>query len=290
MLSLNTYGLARPSLNQASSVHLPRLQASPHQSNAAASVGKLAQQRRNIHPLFQTSGFDYGRVVDYQDLGLHLSPAKRPLAKHMDFTSTFIEGPFTDSSLGSLDMKKKRLVLSDRLQAERKVRTKDKYDEKQLQLSFKREIRRELREKRRLEMLEQAAAATTIQRYARGMLTRNRLWRQHLALQNAAATRIQLFCRSQMQIYDAKCQLQRIKQRRWDDAAAVIQRRVRLFLQRQAAKRELARRRKAREERRQEMLQRANRVRAAAATLIQKVIRGVLVPHAVGKVVLWYVD
>ncbi|EQC25145.1 hypothetical protein, variant [Saprolegnia diclina VS20] len=195
----------------------------------------------------------------------------------MDFTSTFIEGPFTDSSLGSLDMKKKRLVLSDRLQAERKVRTKDKYDEKQLQLSFKREIRRELREKRRLEMLEQAAAATTIQRYARGMLTRNRLWRQHLAVQNAAATRIQGFCRSHMQIFDAKCQLQRIKQRRWDDAAAVIQRRVRSFLQRQAAKRELARRRKARDDRRQEMLLRADRVRAAAATTIQKIIRGILV-------------
>ncbi|OQR84524.1 hypothetical protein ACHHYP_13273 [Achlya hypogyna] len=271
MLSLNTYGLQRAA--PSNQVTLPRL---VHAGNAAASLSKLASQRRGIHPLFQTTGFDYGRVVDFQDIGLHKSPITRPFAKHIGFTSGFIEGPYTDSSLGSIEMKKKRLVLSDRLKAERKIRTKDKYDEKQLQLSFKREIRRELREKRRLELLEQSAAATTIQRYVRGALVRWRLRRQHLAVQNTAARRIQLFCKSQMQIYDAKQQLQRIKQQRWDDAAAVIQRRVRSFLACNAARRELDLRRQLREARRFEMLQAADRIRAEAATEIQRVVRGYL--------------
>ncbi|OQR91010.1 hypothetical protein THRCLA_09123 [Thraustotheca clavata] len=271
MLSLNSYGLEKG--NQ---VHLPRLNVQLHESSGAHSVSKLAQQRRNIHPLFQTTGFDYGRVVDFQDVGLHLSPLKRPLARHMTFTNGFIQGPFTDSSLGSLEMKNKRLILSDRLKEERKLRTKEKFEEKQLQLTYKREIRRELREKRRLEMNEKNAAATTIQRHIRGFLTRLHLQQEQLYIQNEAARRIQIFCRSKMQIYHAKQLLLQIKQQQWHDAANVLQHHIRNYLERKAAKKELQSRRHAREQRRIEIVRKAENARNDAVIAIQKTIRGFL--------------
>ncbi|CAK4738569.1 unnamed protein product [Aphanomyces euteiches] len=206
MLSLNSYGLAKSS-NQ---LTLPRIH-SPIRASNASSVGKLAQERRGMHPWYRTtSGFEYGRHVDFQDLGLNLTPVKAH-AKHMDFTSGFLDGPYTDSSLGSLEMKKKRLILSDELRAERKIRMKQKFDEKQLQLSFKREIRRELREKRRVELQEQQQASIVIQRHIRGTLTRLHLEAARQELRNNNARRIQMFYRSKMRIYAAKQELQRIK-------------------------------------------------------------------------------
>ncbi|RHY42478.1 hypothetical protein DYB34_004593 [Aphanomyces astaci] len=102
MLSLNSYGLAKAS-NQ--HLTLPRLNPPAIRSSNTLSVGKLAQVRRDVHPWYRTtSGFEYGRHVDFQDIGLNVSPVN-PHAKHMDFTHGFVQGPYTDSSLGSLDMK-----------------------------------------------------------------------------------------------------------------------------------------------------------------------------------------
>ncbi|RHY59818.1 hypothetical protein DYB38_004168 [Aphanomyces astaci] len=102
MLSLNSYGLAKAS-NQP--LTLPRLNPPAIRSSNTLSVGKLAQVRRDVHPWYRTtSGFEYGRHVDFQDIGLNVSPVN-PHAKHMDFTHGFVQGPYTDSSLGSLDMK-----------------------------------------------------------------------------------------------------------------------------------------------------------------------------------------
>ncbi|KAF0736457.1 hypothetical protein Ae201684P_007127 [Aphanomyces euteiches] len=271
MLSLNSYGLAKSS-NQ---LTLPRIH-SPIRASNASSVGKLAQERRGMHPWYRTtSGFEYGRHVDFQDLGLNLTPVKAH-AKHMDFTSGFLDGPYTDSSLGSLEMKKKRLILSDELRAERKIRMKQKFDEKQLQLSFKREIRRELREKRRVELQEQQQASIIIQRHIRGTLTRLHLEAARQELRNNNARRIQMFYRSKMRIYAAKQELQRIKDDIRDDAARIIQRQVRRRLARSRAQAELNRRRQQRATRRDEIRRELVEARTFAATQIERIVRGFL--------------
>ncbi|ETV94115.1 hypothetical protein H310_12129 [Aphanomyces invadans] len=274
MLSLNSYGLSRTS-NQ--HLTLPRLAQSPIRETNTMSVGKLAQERRDMHPWYRTtSGFDYGRHVDFQDVGLKLSPVS-PHAKHMDFTEGFLHGPYTDSSLGSLDMKKKRLILSDKLRAEHKIRMQAKFDEKQQQLNFKREIRRELRDKRRLERAEHTHASTVIQRHVRGMLVRLHMAAARSQLANESAARIQAFYRSQMRVYRAKQALQRIKDDLAADAARVIQHKVRNHLAKLHARAELERRRQQRAHRRQQIQQEMMDRRRRAAVVIQRMSRGFLV-------------
>ncbi|KAF0690315.1 Aste57867_18296 [Aphanomyces stellatus] len=274
MLSLNTYGLAKSS-NQ---LTLPRLVPHPPiRDSNSYSVGKLAQERRDVHPWYRTtSGFQHGRHVDFQDLGLNLSPLKAH-CRHMAFTNEFLEGPFTDSSLGSLETKKKRLVLSDRLRAERKIRMKQKFDEKQLQLSFKREIRRELREKRRLELGEQSQASVVIQARARGMITRGRLHAARRATEQVNAVKIQTFFRSQMRVRAAKRELQKIKDDIRADAACIIQRQIRRHLAKKRARAELRRRRELRTHRRAQILREAEEARKRAAVHMQRLGRGYLV-------------
>ncbi|ETV77251.1 hypothetical protein H257_08708 [Aphanomyces astaci] len=274
MLSLNSYGLAKAS-NQ--HLTLPRLNPPAIRSSNTLSVGKLAQERRDVHPWYRTtSGFEYGRHVDFQDIGLNVSPVN-PHAKHMDFTHGFLQGPYTDSSLGSLDMKKKRLVLSDKLRAEHKIRMQAKFDEKQLQLNFKREVRRELRDKRRLELTEKTHASSVIQRHVRGMLARTHVAAAHSALAHVSAVRIQSFCRSKMRIYHAKLALQRIKDDLAVDAACVIQRKIRDHLAKRNARAELQRRREQRSSRRQQIQKELMDARRRASVAIQRIGRGLIV-------------
>ncbi|KAF0716359.1 hypothetical protein AaE_011126 [Aphanomyces astaci] len=268
MLSLNSYGLAKAS-NQ--HLTLPRLNPPAIRSSNTLSVGKLAQVRRDVHPWYRTtSGFEYGRHVDFQDIGLNVSPVN-PHAKHMDFTHGFLQGP------------KKRLVLSDKLRAEHKIRMQAKFDEKQLQLNFKREVRRELRDKRRLELTEQTHASSVIQRHVRGMLARTHVAAAHSALAHVSAVRIQSFYRSKMRMYHAKLALQRIKvvypshDDLAVDAACVIQRKIRDHLAKRNARAELQRRREQRASRRQQIQKELMDARRRASVTIQRIGRGLIV-------------
>ncbi|KAF1785372.1 hypothetical protein GQ600_3093 [Phytophthora cactorum] len=82
------------------------------------SVSKLDFLTRTPdHPLYRTtSGYDYGRYVDFKDVALSCPKHVRPAG----FTKEFIAGNYADNSLLSLDNSKRR---AEKWQQKMEVRT-----------------------------------------------------------------------------------------------------------------------------------------------------------------------
>lgn len=253
MLALNSYGLApraSGSSNNAAPerVTLPRLcGAGLPAAREIRSLGKLdILARRPGHPLFRTTtGYDYGRYLDFQDVALSCPKYARPAA----FTKEFIAGNYADSSLLSLENSRRRSENWQQKMAVRTSRMRVKYAELQHVLEEKRELRRIERDRRRHEMELLRSAVVQLQARLRGFLTRRTISQEKLKRDTEAALCIQQASRARARVRVAKKVLEARRREKQEVFVVKIQRVCRSFLQHKRAKRQLISLREAKRQR-----------------------------------------
>ncbi|RLN87307.1 hypothetical protein BBJ28_00022665 [Nothophytophthora sp. Chile5] len=276
MLALNSYGLAPrpPASNNAPSLVLPRLCGGGGllAVREIRSLGKLdILARTPAHPLYRTtSGFDYGRYLDFKDVALSCPKHAKPTG----FTKDFVAGNYADSSLLSLDNSRRRAECWQQKVATRTTQMRVKYAELQQILEEKKELRRVAREKRRREMELRRAAVMRLQACVRGFLARQALARQKLRRDTQAALLIQRVGRSRARVRLAKQELETRRRQKQHGFVVKIHRVCRGFVQRKHAKHEVMKRREERKQRALDLEQEAQRQRDNAALHIQRVARG----------------
>ncbi|KAG7379259.1 hypothetical protein PHYPSEUDO_008828 [Phytophthora pseudosyringae] len=272
MLALNSYGLAAP--RSAERVTLPRLCGggglpAVREIRSLTKLDVLA--RTPGHPLYRTtSGYDYGRYLDFKDVALSCPKHARPAA----FTKEFIAGSYADNSLLSLESSKRRAELWQQKTAVRTTQMRVKYAELQHALEEKKELRRVEREKRRREMAILRSAVVQLQAKMRGYLTRLSLAQQKLRRATEAARHIQQASRARARVRVAKQVLEARRREKREGFAVKIQRVVCSFLLRRQAKRQLIQLREAKRQRAINLEREAQRQRAGAAEQIQRLARG----------------
>ncbi|CEG45044.1 Myosin-like IQ motif-containing domain [Plasmopara halstedii] len=210
MLALKTYGLATASRSGSESrnttdrVNPPRLCVGGGLPAAREirSLSKLEILTRTPgHPLYRTtSTCDYGRYLDFEDVALSCPKYSRPAG----FTKDFIAGNYTDSSLLSLDNRKRRAEQWQEKIAVRCLQMQVKHAELQRTVEERKEIRRVDREKRRLEMKMFRKAVVQLQARMRGYLTRYSLAIKKQQRNHEAALIIQRATRSHARVRVAK--------------------------------------------------------------------------------------
>ncbi|KAG2776595.1 hypothetical protein JG687_00018095 [Phytophthora cactorum] len=279
MLALNSYGLAAASRsglgsnNAAERVILPRLCGGGLPAvREIRSVSKLDFLTRTPdHPLYRTtSGYDYGRYVDFKDVALSCPKHVRPAG----FTKEFIAGNYADNSLLSLDNSKRR---AEKWQQKMEVRTSQmrvKYSELQQVLEEKKKLRRIEREKRRREMEILRLAVVQLQARMRGYLTRCSLAQEKLHRDTEAALCIQQASRARARVRDAKQIMEAKRRDRQEHFAVKIQRICRNFILRRHATQQLLKLREAKRQKAIELEHEAQRQRTGAANQIQRLARG----------------
>ncbi|EGZ25259.1 hypothetical protein PHYSODRAFT_480701 [Phytophthora sojae] len=278
MLALNSYGLApraSGSSNNAAPerVTLPRLcGAGLPAAREIRSLGKLdILARRPGHPLFRTTtGYDYGRYLDFQDVALSCPKYARPAA----FTKEFIAGNYADSSLLSLENSRRRSENWQQKMAVRTSRMRVKYAELQHVLEEKRELRRIERDRRRHEMELLRSAVVQLQARLRGFLTRRTISQEKLKRDTEAALCIQQASRARARVRVAKKVLEARRREKQEVFVVKIQRVCRSFLQHKRAKRQLISLREAKRQKAIDLEHEALRQRAGAAKQIQRLVRG----------------
>ncbi|KAG6622030.1 Myosin-like IQ motif-containing domain [Phytophthora cinnamomi] len=281
MLALNSYGLApRTSTsnnnNNASAcerVTLPRLcGAGLPAAREIRSLGKLDILARTPgHPLYRTTtGYDYGRYMDFQDVALSCPKHARPAG----FTKEFIAGSYADSSLLSLENSRRRAESWQQKMALRTSRMRVKYAELQHVLEEKRELRRVERDRRRREMELLRSAIVRLQARLRGYLARRTMSQEKLKRDTEAALCIQQASRARARVRVAKQVLEARRREKQEVFVIKIQRVCRSFLQRKRAKRQLMRLREAKRQKAIDLEHEALRQRSGAAKQIQRLARG----------------
>ncbi|ETK86779.1 hypothetical protein L915_08658 [Phytophthora nicotianae] len=278
MLALNSYGLAAASRsgvgsnNAADRVILPRLCGGGLPAvREIRSLTKLVILPRPEHPLYRTtSGYDYGRYMDFKDAALSCPKHARPAG----FTKEFIAGNYIDNSLLSLVNSKRRAELWQQKMEVRTSRMRVKYAELQQILEKKKKLRRIEREKRRREMEILRLAVVQLQARMRGYLTRCTLAQQKLQRDTAAALCIQQASRARARVRVAKQILEAKRRERQEVFAVKIQRICRNFILRRHATRQLRKLREAKRQKDIELELEAQRQRTGAAKHIQRLVRG----------------
>lgn len=278
MLALNSYGLVtrpavRNSNNNAERVALPRLCGGGLPAvREIRSLTKLDILTHSPeHPLYRTtSGYDYGRYLDFKDVALSCPKHAKPA----DFTKGFIAGNYADNSLLSLENSKRRAELWQQKMAVRTTQMQIKYAELQVVLEEKKELRRVERAKRRREMEILRLAVVQLQARMRGYLTRSSLEQEKLRRDTEAALCIQQASRSRARVRVAKQVLQARRRERQQVFAVKIQRTFRNFILRNCAERQLMELREVKRQKEIYLEQEAQRQRAGAANLIQRLARG----------------
>ncbi|KAE8991062.1 hypothetical protein PR002_g20966 [Phytophthora rubi] len=272
MLALNSYGLA-PRVSSNDGVTLPRLcGAGLPAAREIRSLGKLdILARRPGHPLFRTTtGYDYGRYLDFQDVALSCPKHARVAG----FTKEFVAGNYADSSLLSLENSRRRAESWQQKMALRTSRMRVKYAELQHVLEDKRELRRLERDRRRHEMELLRSAVVQLQAKLRGYLARCAIAREKLKRDTEAALCIQQASRARARVRIAKQVLEARRRDKQGVFAVKIQRVCRSFLQRKYAQRQLMRLREAKRQKALDLEHEALRQRAGAAKQIQRLARG----------------
>ncbi|KAL4138152.1 hypothetical protein PRIC2_001659 [Phytophthora ramorum] len=273
MLALNSYGLAtRPALDN-NRVTLPRLCGGGLPAvREIRSLSKLEVLARTPgHPLYRTtSGFDYGRYLDFKDVAL--SCPKH--ARLVGFSKEFIAGNYTDSSLLSLESSKRRAELWQQKVAVRTVQMRVKYAELQHVLEEKKERRRVERKQRRRERDILRSAVVQLQARMRGHLTRLCIAQEKLRRDTEAARCIQQVSRARARVRVAKQVLEVRRREKQLIFAVKIQRICRSFLLRKRAKLQLTRLREEKRQKAIDLEQEARRQRTGAAKQIQRLARG----------------
>jgi hypothetical protein len=271
MLALNSYGLRGN--NSAERVTLPRLcGAGLPAVREIRSLSKLDLLARSPgHPLYRTTtGYDYGRYLDFQDVALSCPKHARPAA----FTKEFVAGSYADSSLLSLENNKRRAEHWQQKMALRSSQMRVKYAELQHVLEEKKELRRVERDKRRREMDILRAAVVQLQARMRGYLARRSLAQEKLRRDTEAALCIQQAGRARGRVRAAKQVLEARRREKQQVFAIKIQRICRNFVLRKRAKRQLTKLREAKRQKAIDLEQEALRHRAGAAKQIQRLARG----------------
>ncbi|KAF4315696.1 hypothetical protein BBO99_00009189 [Phytophthora kernoviae] len=277
MLALNSYGLATRSAvgnNNSERVTLPRLCGGGLPAvREIRSLGKLDILARGSdqHPLYRTTtGYDYGRYVDFKDVALSCPKHSRPTG----FTKEFIAGNYSDHSLLSSDNNRQRAERWQQKMAMRTTQMRVKYEELQQVLEEKKELRRTEREKRRREMEVMRLAVIHLQALARGFIARLYIAEQKLIRDTEAAKCIQQASRARARVRIAKQIVEARRLEKQNSLVCKIQLVCRNFIRREFAKRQLLKLREARRQREIKIEQEALRQRADAASQIQRVARG----------------
>ncbi|KAG1684554.1 hypothetical protein DVH05_010966 [Phytophthora capsici] len=271
MLALNSYGLVpRSTSNNASErVILPRLCGgglpAVREIRSLTKLDILTQ-----HPLYRTTtGYDYGRYLEFKDVALSCPKFSRPAG----FTKEFIAGNYADNSLLSLDNSKRRAELWQQKMEVRTAQMRVKYAELQQVLEEKKELRRMEREKRRQEMKILRLAVVQLQARMRGYLTRISLAHDKFQRDTEAALCIQQASRARARVRDAKRVLESRRREKQQVFAVKIQRIVRCFILRRQAKFQLMKLREAKRQMMFDLEQEAQRRRLEAAKQIQRLVR-----------------
>ncbi|KAG7395539.1 hypothetical protein PHYBOEH_003679 [Phytophthora boehmeriae] len=277
MLALNSYGLAPRSAvrsnNNSERVTLPRLCGGGLPAvREIRSLDKLDfLARKPEHPLFRTTtGYDYGRFIDFKDVALSCPKHAKPAG----FTKEFIAGNYCDHSLLSLDNNRQRVERWQQKMVVRTTQMRVKYEELQQVLEERKELRRIEREKRRREMEVMRSAVIHLQALARGFIARLFITKQKLIRDTEAAKCIQQASRARARVRMAKQIVEARRRERQNNLACKIQLVVRNYILRELAKRQLLKLREVRRQREIAVEQEALRQRADAASQIQRVARG----------------
>ncbi|KAL3664024.1 hypothetical protein V7S43_010910 [Phytophthora oleae] len=277
MLALNSYGLAPRSAltssnNASERVVLPRLCGGGLPAvREIRSLPKLdILARAQGHPLYRTtSGYDYGRYLDFKNVAFSCPKHTRPAG----FTKDFIAGNYADNSLLSLENSKRRGELWQQKMEVRTTQMRVKYAELQQVLEKKKELRRMEREKRRHEMEILRVAVVQLQARMRGFLTRSSLAQDKLQRDTEAALCIQQASRARARVRVAKRVLEGRRREKQQVFAVKIQRIARCFFLRRQAKDQLITLREAKRQKDFDLEQETQRRRIEAAKQIQRLVR-----------------